>query len=194
MIPVPDGAAPEPRPSRLATAAFWLVPPLLCLALYWRGFTAWFRADDFAWLGTGLYIQNFHDFLVAIFAPMAQGTIRPLSERAFFMAGFSLFGLDALPFKIVIFATQFANLALVASIGARLSGLRCGGFLRGRASGCSTARASSRWAGAASTTRYCAASSCCWPFTSCCGMRRRASAASTGSSGPHSCWASARWS
>ena len=26
------------------------------------------------------------------------------------MAGFSLFGLDALPFKIVIFATQFANL------------------------------------------------------------------------------------
>ena len=128
MIPVPDGAAPEPRPSRLASAAFWLIPPLLCLALYWRGFTAWFRADDFAWLGTGLYIQNFHDFLIAIFAPMAQGTIRPLSERAFFMAGFSLFGLDALPFKIVIFATQFANLALVASIGARLSGLRWAGF------------------------------------------------------------------
>jgi hypothetical protein len=125
---VPDGAAPEPRPSRLASAAFWLIPPLLCLALYWRGFTAWFRADDFAWLGTGLYIQNFHDFLIAIFAPMAQGTIRPLSERAFFMAGFSLFGLDALPFKIVIFATQFANLALVASIGERLSGLRWAGF------------------------------------------------------------------
>ena len=59
---------------------------------------------------------------------MAQGTIRPLSERAFFMAGFSLFGLDALPFKIVIFATQFANLALVASIGARLTGLRWAGF------------------------------------------------------------------
>ncbi len=63
-----------------------------------------------------------------MFAPMAQGTIRPLSERAFFMAGFSLFGLDALPFKIVIFATQFANLALVASIGARLTGLRWAGF------------------------------------------------------------------
>jgi hypothetical protein len=44
------------------------------------------------------------------------------------MAGFSLFGLDALPFKIVIFATQFANLALVASIGERLSGLRWAGF------------------------------------------------------------------
>ena len=119
---------PGSRSVRLASVAFWLVPPLLCLALYWRGFTAWFRADDFAWLGTGIYIQNFHDFLVAIFAPMAQGTIRPLSERAFFMAGFSLFGLDALPFKIVIFATQFANLALVASIGARLTGLRWAGF------------------------------------------------------------------
>jgi len=119
---------PGSRSVRLASVAFWLGPPLLCLALYWRGFTAWFRADDFAWLGTGIYIQNFHDFLVAIFAPMAQGTIRPLSERAFFMAGFSLFGLDALPFKIVIFATQFANLALVASIGARLTGLRWAGF------------------------------------------------------------------
>ena len=117
-----------PRAVRLASAAFWLAPSLLCLALYWRGFTAWFRADDFAWLGTGLYIQNFHDFLLAIFAPQAQGTIRPLSERAFFMLGFSLFGLDALPFKMVVFATQFANLALVASIGARLTGLRWAGF------------------------------------------------------------------
>jgi hypothetical protein len=125
---VSGGAAPRPRPTGPANIAFWLVPPLLCVALYWRGFTAWFRADDFAWLGTGLYIQNFHDFLIALFAPMAQGTIRPLSERAFFMAGFSLFGLDALPFKIVIFATQFANLALVASIGARISGLRWAGF------------------------------------------------------------------
>ena len=44
------------------------------------------------------------------------------------MAGFSLFGLDALPFKIVVFATQFANLALVASIGARLTGSRAAGF------------------------------------------------------------------
>ena len=120
--------SPERGRARLASAAFWLAPSLLCLALYWRGFTAWFRADDFAWLGTGLYIQNFHDFLLAIFAPQAQGTIRPLSERAFFMLGFSLFGLDALPFKMVVFATQFANLALVTSIGARLTGLRWAGF------------------------------------------------------------------
>jgi hypothetical protein len=85
------------RSVSLADAAFWLAPPLLCLALNWRGFTGWFRGDDFAWLGTGIYIQNFHDFLVAIFAPQAQGTIRPLSERLFFLLGFSLFGLDACP-------------------------------------------------------------------------------------------------
>ena len=35
----------------------------------------------------GLYIQNFRDFLLAMFGPKAQGTIRPLSERAFFMRG-----------------------------------------------------------------------------------------------------------
>ena len=92
--------------SRARRAAWWAAPSLLCLLLYWRGFTAWFRADDFAWLGGGIYIQNFHDLLTALFAPQAQGTIRPFSERAFFMLGFSLFGLDALPFKIVVFATS----------------------------------------------------------------------------------------
>jgi hypothetical protein len=125
MSPGQDEA---PAPSRAFHAAWWLAPSLLCLALYWRGFTAWFRGDDLAWLGTGLYIQNFHDFLVAMFGPQAQGTIRPLSERAFFMAGFELFGLEALPFKIVVFATQFANLALAASIGARITGRRAAGF------------------------------------------------------------------
>ena len=110
------------------TAAWWMAPPLLCLLLYWPAFTSWFRADDFAWLGVGLYVKNSHDFLAAMFSPQAQGTIRPWSERAFFMAGFALFGLDALPFRLVIFATQFANLALIASIGARLTGYRAAGF------------------------------------------------------------------
>jgi hypothetical protein len=114
--------------TRARCALWWAAPSILCLLLYWRGFTAWFRADDFAWLGSGIYIQNFHDFLVALFSPQAQGTIRPLSERGFFMLGFSLFGLDALPFKIVVFATQFASLALMAAIGARLTGSRAAGL------------------------------------------------------------------
>ncbi len=111
---------------------FWYaVPCLLCLVLYWQGLTAWFRADDFAWLGSGLYIQNFHDLLIALFAPQAQGTIRPLSERGFFMAGFALFGLDALPYKIVVFATQFGSLILMSSIGMRLTGSRAAGVCAG---------------------------------------------------------------
>jgi hypothetical protein len=119
---------PASRHAAFRNAAWWILPSLLCLLLYWPAFTAWFRADDFAWLGVGLYIRNFHDFLTAMFSPQAQGTIRPWSERAFFMAGFGLFGLDALPFRIVIFATQFANLALVARIGWRLTGMRAAGF------------------------------------------------------------------
>ena len=100
----------------------------LFLVLYWPALTAWFRADDFAWLGVGLDVHNFHDFLSALFSPKAQGTIRPWSERAFFMAGYALFGLDALPFHIVVFVTQFANLVLVGSIGARMTERRPGGL------------------------------------------------------------------
>src|SRR5437763_693393 len=114
--------------NRARSAGWWAAPPLLCLILYWPCVTAWFRGDDFAWLGAGIYIRNFHDFLVAVFGPQAQGTIRPLSERVFFMLGFHLFGLDALPFHIAVFATQFANLALTASIGARLTGSRAAGL------------------------------------------------------------------
>ena len=104
------------------------LPFLLCLLLYWPALTSWFRADDFAWLGVGLDIHNFDDFLAAMFSPKAQGTIRPWSERAFFLSGYALFGLDALPFHIVVLVTQFANLVLVGSIGARLAKRRPGGL------------------------------------------------------------------
>lgn len=114
---------------RARAVAYWMLPSLLCLAVQWPGFTAWFRADDFAWLGLGLPVRTFGDFLHAMFAPLAQGTIRPWSERAFFMTGFALFGLDALPFRIVVFATMFANLVLAAAIGTRLGGRRSAGFL-----------------------------------------------------------------
>ena len=57
----------------------------LDLALYWRAFTAWFRSDDFAWLGTGIYIQNFHDLVIAIFAPQVRANVKdkrdPILER-----------------------------------------------------------------------------------------------------------------
>ena len=113
---------------RALAVLYWIVPSLVCLALHWRSFDAWFRADDFAWLGVGLDVTDFRSLLHALFAPSPDGTVRPLSERAFFMASYRLFGLDPLPFRVAAFLTQFANLALVAAIGMRITGDRGAGF------------------------------------------------------------------
>lgn len=113
----------------VGAAAYWLSPPLLCLALHWHDFHAWFRTDDFAWLGLASGISSWRALFSALFLPLAEGTIRPWSERAFFMAGYSLFGLDALPYRIVIFATQFASLILMAWIGRRLTGSAAAAWL-----------------------------------------------------------------
>ena len=59
---------------------------------------------------------------------MAQGTIRPWSERAFFLAFESIFGVNALPFRICVFLTQCANLTLLAAISRRLTGSLLAGF------------------------------------------------------------------
>ena len=111
-----------------AGAAWWLVPPLVCIWLYWLGIRAWFQADDFAWLGLRQEIKDWPGFVDALFGPRAQGTIRPLSERAFFLVFYSLFGLDALPFRIWAFLTQAVNLVLLASIVRRVTGSRAAGF------------------------------------------------------------------
>ena len=88
--------------------ASWAIPPLFLLAFYWYGLKCWFRQDDFAWLWLTTQVHNWADFWRAMFTPLAQGTIRPLSERSYFMGLYTLFGLDALPFRICVFATQFA--------------------------------------------------------------------------------------
>jgi hypothetical protein len=115
--------------TRARTAAYWTLPALICLAVHWQAFEAWFRADDFAWLSLYSHIQSFSDLLSALFRPEAQGTIRPWSERAFFIAGYALFGLDSLPYRVIIFATQFAGLALVQLTGFKLTGSRVAGLL-----------------------------------------------------------------
>ncbi len=114
--------------TRAWAVAYWTVPALICLLVHLRGFEAWFRADDFAWLSLYSHIHGFPDLLSALFRPEAQGTIRPWSERAFFIVGYALFGLNALPYRIAIFATQFAALALAQAVGARLTGSRTVGF------------------------------------------------------------------
>src|ERR1035438_6786294 len=68
---------------------------LFCTILYKYTLRAWFQAADFAWLGLRLHVHNAQQFWYAMFAPLAGGSIRPFSERAFFM-GFSwLFGIHA---------------------------------------------------------------------------------------------------
>ena len=112
----------------LTQAAYWLLPPLLCFAIYWPGLTAWFQADDFAWLALRLDVHDWHSLLRALFTPMAQGTIRPWSERAFFLSFESLFGLNALPYRICVFLTQCASLTLLAAVTRRLTGSAAAGF------------------------------------------------------------------
>ena len=122
--------SPEaPARKRWARSAYWMVPPLVCLAVYWYGLKAWFQQDDFAWLGLGRDIGAGLSPWEALFAPMAQGTIRPWSERLFFLVFHGLFGMDPLPFRVWVFLTQWANLALVMSIGARITGSRAAGLL-----------------------------------------------------------------
>jgi len=108
--------------------ASWAIPPLFCLAFYWQGLECWFRQDDFAWLQLAGQVHDWNSFWRTMFAPLAQGTIRPLSERAFFMGLYTLFGLDALPFRICVFLTQIANLTLIRAVAERVTGSPAAGF------------------------------------------------------------------
>jgi len=108
--------------------AYWAVPPLLMLALDWPGLTAWFQKDDFAWLGLRQLVHGPRDLLGVLFAPLAQGTIRTLSERAVYLSFSSLFGLHALPFRMLAFATCAAAIAMLCAVVTKLSGSRAAGF------------------------------------------------------------------
>lgn len=114
---------------RAKQGLYWAIPPLLCLIVYWYGLRAWFQMDDFAWLALHLKVHDWPSFLDAMFHPYAQGTIRPWSERLFFMGGFWLFGLDALPFRAIVFLTQFLNLGLIALIVRKVTRSPAAGFL-----------------------------------------------------------------
>ncbi|MCX6622649.1 MAG: hypothetical protein NTY38_16580 [Acidobacteria bacterium] len=110
------------RGVKIASAfAIWVLPALFCLWLYGPGIHTWFQQDDFAWLGLPAEFHKPSDLWRLLFQPMAQGTIRPISERAFFLIFTSLFGIDALPFRIWVFLTQVGSLVLVSGIVLRLT-------------------------------------------------------------------------
>ncbi|MEO7652129.1 MAG: hypothetical protein ABIZ80_16820, partial [Bryobacteraceae bacterium] len=110
------------------TLLYWLVPPLLCLFVYWRGLSSWFLMDDYVWLGIRRRIYDWPSFFAEIFHPTEHGTFRPLSERGFFLVFYSLFELNAFPYRVCVFLTYFADLALLASILRRITGSRIPGF------------------------------------------------------------------
>ncbi len=100
----------------------YLLPALLLNpVLYWHGYNCWFQQDDFAWLGL-LQLWNMgYDLPRLLFEPMAQGTIRPVSERAFFLAFRWLFDLNATPYHALVLLTQTANLELLYALVRRLA-------------------------------------------------------------------------
>ncbi|MGA2133129.1 MAG: hypothetical protein ABSH50_12610 [Bryobacteraceae bacterium] len=108
--------------------AWRVLPLLLLLAFYWPGLTNWFYQDDFGWLNLRHDVQSLRDLGPALFAPKAHGNIRPLGENAYFLVLSSLFGVDALPFRICAFGFQMASLLLLGSIVARLTKSRAAGF------------------------------------------------------------------
>jgi hypothetical protein len=101
--------------------AWRVLPLLLLLGLYWPGLTNWFYQDDFGWLNLRREVHSVRDLGPALFAPKAHGNMRPLGENAYFLIFSSLFGVNALPFRIWAFATQMASLVLLGSVVSRMT-------------------------------------------------------------------------
>jgi len=114
--------------TRFRRYAWRALPLLLLLALYWPGLTNWFYQDDFGWLNIRREVHSIADLGPALFAPRAHGNMRWLGDNAYFLGLSSLFGVDALPFRIWAFATQMASLLLLGSIVKRLTASSAAGF------------------------------------------------------------------
>lgn len=114
---------------RARTALYWCSPAGLGLLLYWPGLRAWFQKDDFAWLGLHDAVRTWHDLGWALFAPMAEGTIRTLSERVFWISFYHLFGMNALPYECWRFLVFAAAAAMLAAVCAKITGSRAAGWL-----------------------------------------------------------------
>ena len=104
----------------LRATGYYGIPIVLCIVVYWYALRAWFTMDDFAWLGLRLSVHSPGDLMRALFEPQAQGTVRVLSERLYFLVLSSIFGMHALPFRLIAFVTQFANLILLSLITRRI--------------------------------------------------------------------------
>lgn len=123
-FPQPEGAKIERFMigNRLKHWVAILFPVLFSLYLYRRSFRIWFLADDFAWLGLRLSIFSLADLGNALFGPMAQGTVRTLSERVFFLGFEWGFGMESLPMRLWMFLTLAVAQGLLVLVVKRLTG------------------------------------------------------------------------
>ena len=108
-----------------ASLLWWVLPPLLLYAVYWKGLFVWFHGDDFSLIEHVRAPAS--EFWAQLFEPRAQGTYRTLSERLFFYYFHQWFGLNAFPYRVLPFATQVVNLWLLGAL------LRRAGLARGAA-------------------------------------------------------------
>ncbi len=96
---------------------------MIGLLLYWRVPRLWFQNDDFAWLSLERDLRE-NGLIHALFTPFAQGTVRVLGDRAFFLVFSRLFGLNALPYRLFELGTWIVALTLIVLVGERLTGSR----------------------------------------------------------------------
>ncbi|HLH43366.1 MAG TPA: hypothetical protein VKV74_10295 [Bryobacteraceae bacterium] len=108
---------------------YFAAAPAVCLALFWRVLFTWFHTDDFDLLWLASTVHDIPTLGYAMFHPIAQGTVRVLSDRLFYLGLYSLFGVAAVPFRVVILLTWFAALALGAALGSKITGSRAAGLL-----------------------------------------------------------------
>jgi len=113
---------------RAANVGYWLGPVLLGLVLYWPGLMCWFQKDDFALLKLLKIAREEQGFRWAPFAPLAQGSIRTLSERIFFMSFSEMFGVNPLPYRCWVFLTFAVSLVMLGSLCSKLTGSRAASF------------------------------------------------------------------
>jgi hypothetical protein len=102
---------------------------ILLLLLYAPSLHSPYLLDDLAWLSLRNTIANGHSLAWALFSPQAQGTIRPLGERLWFLLASSLFGLHSTVFHVLALLTQIANTFLVSALGRRLLGSSLAGIV-----------------------------------------------------------------
>ncbi len=99
--------------------AYWTLPALICLAVHWQGFREPGSAPTTSHgLASTATFTAFPDLLSALFrpkqrrAPYGRG-----AERAFFIVSYALFGLNSLPYRVVVFATPVRGVGAHASRG-----------------------------------------------------------------------------